>query len=104
MTPNEYQREAIKTISPDSTLAALTLGLCGESGEVAEHIKKHLAHGQELDDVTICQELGDCLWYIAAIAYANNISLLNVMNENICKLRRRHPNGTFDKAYHNDAP
>src|ERR1700748_677907 len=49
-TLNDYQERAMYFHVPGPTnLASYSLGLCGESGEVAEIIKKHLAHGADVD-------------------------------------------------------
>lgn len=47
MDMNEYQKEASRTFSTNSDLTTAALGLCGESGEVADIVKKHLT--SELD-------------------------------------------------------
>ena len=55
---DKYQELALRTASPTSTeteLAMLTsaaLGLSGESGEIADHVKKIVYHGHPLDDDT----------------------------------------------------
>lgn len=47
MKPNKYQEEAKKFINPELTgndlLINGVMGLCGESGEVIDLVKKHLA-------------------------------------------------------------
>ena len=70
-------------------------GLTGEAGEVAELIKKHLYHATPLDQDALVKELGDCLWYVAAFANVLGLSLDDVAERNIEKLRRRYPEG-FD--------
>lgn len=79
------------------------LGLCGESGEVAEKIKKIIRDQagliNEESRASIRKELGDVLWYVAAVAYECGISLESIAHENIEKLidrKRRdvlHGNG-----------
>lgn len=55
MTINEYQKEVMRSANPQSLndqakgLSNTALGLCGESGEVADMIKKHLHQGHDLD-------------------------------------------------------
>jgi NTP pyrophosphatase (non-canonical NTP hydrolase) len=97
MTLDEYQQLAARTLSagqsPDQRLANAALGLTGEAGEVAEHVKKHLFHGTPLDRDAIVKELGDCLWYVAALAGVLGVSLDEVGATNIDKLRRRYPDG-----------
>jgi NTP pyrophosphatase (non-canonical NTP hydrolase) len=97
MTLDDYQQLAARTLSPDQTpdqrLANAALGLTGEAGEVAEHVKKHLFHGTPLDRDAVVKELGDCLWYVAALAGVLGVRLGEVGAANIEKLQRRYPDG-----------
>lgn len=97
MTLADYQREAARTSSapfPErERLLVQTLGLCGESGEVADLVKKHAWHGRKLDRAEIADELGDVLWYLADIATALGVSLEDIAAGNVAKLRRRYPDG-----------
>ena len=96
---NDYQTAAARTIDDTSyspeQLAIFTLGLCGESGEVAELVKKRLGHGHPLDRDRVVKELGDVLWYVAALATLLRVPLAEVAEQNIAKLRARYPEG-FD--------
>ena len=99
MTLDEYQELAARTLGRDRTheqqLANAALGLTGEAGEVAEVIKKHLFHGTPLDQDALAKELGDCLWYIGAFATVLGLSMNDIAQRNIEKLRKRYPEG-FD--------
>ena len=67
----KYQTGAARTIQAQDKPHELInhiLGLSGETGEVVEHVKKHLYHGRELDLDMVAEELGDVLWYVAAVA------------------------------------
>jgi NTP pyrophosphatase (non-canonical NTP hydrolase) len=100
MTINEYQSLAMTTLNREldkkDVLINGVMGLCGESGEVIDIVKKHLAHGHELDREHILEELGDVAWYLAEVAYALDASLDDVLTANIEKLRKRYPEG-FDR-------
>jgi NTP pyrophosphatase (non-canonical NTP hydrolase) len=100
MTINEYQSLAMTTLNREldkkDVLINGVMGLCGESGEVIDIVKKHLAHGHELDREHILEELGDVAWYLAEVAYALDASLDDVLTANIEKLRKRYPDG-FDR-------
>jgi NTP pyrophosphatase (non-canonical NTP hydrolase) len=74
----------------------VALGLCGESGEFADHIKKGLHHGHKIDRDYLTKELGDVLWYVAVAADKLGIALEAVANQNIEKLEKRYPDG-FDE-------
>ena len=68
MSPNEYQKLAMKTLNPKlskiDVLINGVMGLCGESGEAIDIVKKHLAQGHELDKEKLIKELGDIAWYL----------------------------------------
>lgn len=96
MNANEYQKLAMRTRnSPNQTTALITgaLGLTGEAGEVADHIKKWYDQGHELKADKIINELGDVCWYVALVATALDVSLSQVMEGNLEKLENRFPNG-----------
>lgn len=87
-----YQRLTRRTAG-DTSLAVLALGIAGEAGEVADTVKKHVGHGHPLDFDHLAEELGDLLWYVAALADAVGASLSDIANFNVEKLRRRYPDG-----------
>lgn len=97
MKINEYQQLAMTTLnkdlSKDDVLINGVMGLCGESGEVIDIVKKHLHQGHPLDKEKIIKELGDVAWYIAEIAYALDVKLEDVLIQNIEKLKKRFPDG-----------
>lgn len=99
MTINEYQQLAMTTLNPalsrKDVLINGVMGLCGESGEAIDIVKKHLAQGHELDQEKLVKELGDVAWYLAETAYALDVPLEEVLQRNIEKLRARYPEG-FD--------
>lgn len=96
MTFDEYQVLAQRT-SPKghSQIVNGALGLAGEVGECADHVKKHLFQGHELDRAHLAEEIGDVLWYCAELASGINRSLDEIAEQNIAKLRNRYPDG-FD--------
>ena len=99
MKINEYQELALRTASTlesDKLVLNGALGLNGEAGEVADHIKKHLFQGHELDKENLAKELGDICWYIAIMAEGLGYDLESIMQMNIDKLRKRYPQG-FEK-------
>ena len=99
MTVNEYQKMALTTLNPalgkQDVLINGVMGLCGESGEAIDIVKKHLAQGHPLDREGLIKELGDVAWYLAETAYALDVSLEDVFQRNIDKLKARYPEG-FD--------
>lgn len=99
MNINEYQALAMTTLNPELSkkdiLINSVMGLCGESGEAIDIVKKWLAQGHELDKDHLMKELGDIAWYLAEAATALDLSLDDVFQANIDKLKKRYPNG-FD--------
>lgn len=99
MTVNEYQKSAMTTLNPDLTkkdvLLNSVMGLCGESGEAIDIVKKWMAQGHELDREHLAKELGDIAWYLAEAATALDLSLEEVFQANLDKLKKRYPDG-FD--------
>lgn len=97
MDINEYQKLAMRTLNPKIEKKELILnasmGLCGESGEVIDLVKKHLFQGHDLDDEKIIKELGDVAWYLAEAATALNVNLSEILEKNIKKLENRFPDG-----------
>ncbi len=64
------------------------MGLCGESGEAIDIVKKCLAQGHELDKEHLKKELGDIAWYLAEAATALDSSLDEILQGNIDKLKK----------------
>lgn len=96
MNFDDYQIEARKTaIYPDIgfNLVYPVLGLNGEAGEVAEKIKK-LIRDDSYEQTSefreaIAKELGDVLWYVAAVCSELGISMSLIAADNIAKLTDR---------------
>lgn len=91
-----YQELAGKTaIYPDrgTNLAYPALGLNGEAGEVAEIVKKtyrdHDGHLEPDRREALQKELGDVLWYVAALCAESGLSMDAVARQNIDKLADR---------------
>lgn len=107
MNANEYQRLAGRTLidSPDAEytgweimLVWNALGLAGEAGEVADTVKKAVFHRHPLDRDEVTKELGDVLWYVAALCTKLDVSLSEVMERNVEKLVKRYPEGYSSAA------
>ena len=107
MSPNEYQRRALRTASKESMENLLLnglLGLGGKTGECQDLYKKHLFQGHDLDKDKMAKELGDVSWYLALTAYAIGYSLENIFKLNIEKLRARYPDDfDADHSLHRQA-
>jgi NTP pyrophosphatase (non-canonical NTP hydrolase) len=105
LTANDFQRAAMRTASgmnynnagENGLLLNGVMGLNGEAGECIDILKKHIFQGHELDREHLIEELGDVAWYLAVCCEGLGVSLEEVMERNIEKLRARYPEG-FDKA------
>jgi NTP pyrophosphatase (non-canonical NTP hydrolase) len=78
--------------------AAHALGLAGEAGEVCDLLKKHWGHRHPLDKAKLGKELGDVLWYVAAVGAQFGISLNDIARANVAKLTQRYPDGFSPEA------
>ena len=101
MTLNEYQDQALKTsIYPDDmSIIYQLIGLSGEVGELAEKIKKTIRDNNKHFDVLkraeLAIELGDVLWYVAAMASDIGYTIEDVGNINLTKTGDRNERGTL---------
>lgn len=106
MTINEYQIAALRTAQTDKLTARelllnSALGLCGESGEVADLLKKYHFQGHDIDIEHIAKELGDVAWYLAVGAYSIGYDLEKILQMNVDKLKNRYPDGfSADRSLH----
>ena len=99
MTLINYQIEAYRAIQPHANdreeILHWVIGLTEEAGEVASLVKHKHFHNEDISDAKIAEELGDVLWYLAAMCTALCISLQDVASLNIAKLTRRFPKGQY---------
>lgn len=104
MTPNQYQKAAARTMpsfeqdlmiekraARNQGLIHALFGLCSESGEVADAIKKHVIYNQPLDTLNLKEELSDILWYVSLAATYLGANMEDIMQHNIDKLKLRYP-------------
>lgn len=102
MDASQYQKLASRTlidrpdfVIDDENMMILwnALGLAGEAGEVADMVKKGILHQHGLFYAKMVKELGDVLWYVAALCTNMDLDMGDVMAANIAKLRERYPDG-----------
>lgn len=107
MTGNEYQVLAMRTCSipydqKKEMARHAVFGLASEAGEVAGILQKEY-QGHEVDREHVKKKLGDCMWMIAEACTAFGISLDDVMQTNINKLKSRYPEGfTAERSLHRE--
>ena len=101
MTGNEYQELAARTInkalSPRLQEKHALFGMAAEVGELLGLYQKRY-QGHALDEEHAIKEVGDVLWMVAEYCTACNITLEDVMQRNIDKLKARYPEG-FDTEH-----
>lgn len=102
LTFAEYQRRSqARAIYPNrgDNIVYPIIGICGEAGEVAEKLKKVLRDKggvwSDDDQRLLVKELGDVLWYIAAVASELKIDMQDIADANLDKVDGRHERGTL---------
>ncbi len=107
MELNEYQDKASVTATftgkqAEHELMYLTLGACGEVGEIAEKVKKIIRN----DDGVISEEkrellkleVGDVLWYLSQLSRVLGFSLDEAAQANIAKIMDRRARGVIKSS------
>ncbi|MBR6907714.1 nucleoside triphosphate pyrophosphohydrolase family protein [bacterium] len=93
MTISEYQKRTYIAIQPHTDLKDeilnWSIGLSEECGEVMNHIKHHCWGNEPVDAVELAKEIGDVMWYSAALCTALNLNLETVCKLNMRKLEHR---------------
>jgi NTP pyrophosphatase (non-canonical NTP hydrolase) len=109
MNATDYQRAAARTlidrpdfdIQDDEVMVVWNaIGLAGEAGEVVEAVKKGVFHRKGLDREKLAKEIGDVLWYAAALCTKLGLNMAEVMAANIAKLAERYPDGWDNSRSH----
>lgn len=96
ITAKEYQRFTVTNWSkgyapgPLRSLAIMSLGIAGESGEVCDILKKFIRTGKPMDRKALTLELGDLLYYVNRTAAQFGIPIEQVMSANVRKIERRN--------------
>ena len=83
-------------------LLTAALGISAEAGEFTEVVKKIFLQGKpytEENAFHMKRELGDIMWYVAQACMGLDISLDEIMEMNVDKLKARYPGGEFDVHY-----
>ena len=101
MTFDEYQKKALTTVISEGNefndLLHWVLGINGESGEIAEKVKKIIRDKggkvSEEDKRELGREIGDVLWYLAVFAHHLGIKFDSVAADNLHKLADRQQRG-----------
>jgi NTP pyrophosphatase (non-canonical NTP hydrolase) len=83
-------------------LLTASVGMCAEAGEFTEVVKKMVFQGKPVNDENMFhlkRELGDIMWYVAQACMGLGVSLDEIIEMNVDKLKARYPGGEFDVHY-----
>lgn len=93
---NDYQIDAMSVRLPSADGVYALYGFPAEVGELYGHLAKARRDGRKMEhDLLIKKELGDCLWFIAALAADYGYTLEDVARGNLEKLFSRQSRGTL---------
>lgn len=93
---NSYQHDALSFRLPSATPEYALINLPGEVGELCSLKAKAIRDGRNpFHDQDVKKELGDILWFVAAIAADHGFTLENIALSNIMKLSARKEAGTL---------
>ena len=89
-----YQLESTRTMKFDeNVLMHCCMGMAGETGEVVDLIKKSVFYNKPIDKEKVAEEIGDIMFYIVNLATSLNLSMSDILQGNVDKLKKRFPNG-----------
>lgn len=104
IAPQEYQTLSALTLLPQvkGNASYLALGLCTESAEIADLVKRAIRQGIPATEIhefisieDVKNELGDLLWYLVQFASLHNLTLEEIMQANVEKLQHRQATNTL---------
>jgi NTP pyrophosphatase (non-canonical NTP hydrolase) len=87
---------------PSERMLTAAVGLCAESGEFTEVVKKIVFQGKEPTEENLFhlkREMGDIMWYFMQACMALDVSPEEIIEMNVEKLKSRYPGGEFDVHY-----
>ena len=96
MTNEQYIENALRTESQNSfavppRIEHGVLGVSTEAGEMLNNLKRAKFYGNNVDIRNLKEEIGDVFWYIAILCDELNVSMEELMEQNIKKLKLRYP-------------
>tara|TARA_B100001113_G_scaffold224237_1_gene184131 strand:+ start:287 stop:694 length:408 start_codon:yes stop_codon:yes gene_type:complete len=97
-----FELQSGENAIPIERLLTAALGMGAEAGEFTEVVKKMIFQGKPVNDENLFhlkRELGDVMWYVMQACMALDVSLDEVIEMNIDKLKSRYPGGEFDAHY-----
>ena len=101
----DYQSflESLSTLDGEGSnihrLLTAAVGISAEGGEFMEIVKKMVFQGKPWNHDNrehLVIELGDVMWYVMQACAALNVTLDEVIEGNVEKLKKRYPGGEFN--------
>jgi NTP pyrophosphatase (non-canonical NTP hydrolase) len=88
--------EIMAGITPEELhILHMTFGVCGETGELLDQIKKHVFYKKPIDRENLVEELGDIEFYLEGVRASFGITREETVQQNIDKLNKRYSSGKF---------
>ena len=103
-TENKNYEEIMSRITSNEKniqLLHAAMGISTELGEFSDNLKKYLFYGSKLNIVNAREELGDIMWYIALACRSLDVSLEDICEKNINKLKIRYPDKFTNESAEN---
>lgn len=102
MTFKDYQKRSYTSIQPHTDhkdeVLNWVVGLAEEVGEIMNHIKHTYWGNEPINKVEMAKEIGDVLWYTAALSTSLGINLSTTATLNVEKLEHRFGSGNFSES------
>lgn len=110
MELTDYQKAAVRTMQREGdeleAMVIALLGLAGEAGSVATEYKKQLRDGAayKTAKMRMREELGDVLWYVAALSSKFGLDLDDIAAANLHKVADRWKESPQLEPFDSDFP
>ena len=106
LTIHDYFKAAKRTMNPkltwEQTRNHALHGIAGETGEIHSLYQK-VYQGHPLRKDAVLDELGDLLWFVMELCYAEGLDPQDVLEHNVDKLVKRYPDGfSVERSVHRD--
>ena len=95
MKLSDYQKTAMEFRMDSANYDYALLGLVGEVGELYGKLAKEIRDGTIVNRKDIAKEIGDVLWFVAALCEDFELNLEDVAEMNIAKLTSRSVRGAI---------
>ena len=99
---NTHSTFASDQVDPGKQLLCAAMGLCGESGEFIDVVKKNYEQGRELNTEKLVKELADVYYYVVLGCFALGLTKEDLTKVLDAKLSARYPNGFVSKDHNGE--